>query len=119
MSDTTKINNKTHYALSRERRRIRIQTIIQQWKHDVGCGVCKEDEPVCLDLHHIDHTSKDIHPSNLIRGSVVELIKEFSKCIVVCKNCHTKIHNNKINCPVMNTKIDLLETTLNEHINAR
>lgn len=62
-----------------------------------GCMLCDEKELCCLDFHHIDSSTKLYLVSN-IWGAVDPniLIQEIEKCIVVCKNCHAKIHSGKI-----------------------
>lgn len=64
------------------------------WKREQGCTYCDETEPVCLDLHHLDPTEKEVNPSSLAAHKWERLMEEVKKCIVVCKNCHAKIHNN-------------------------
>ena len=68
------------------------QLRVNEWKREKGCSCCDENEPVCLDLHHLDPTTKEDHPSMFIRYSWEKFMKEANKCIVVCRNCHAKIH---------------------------
>lgn len=59
------------------------------------CCICGEDTYCCLELHHIKHKLYNISqavkklPTNLF-------LKELSNCIVVCSNCHKKLHKNII-----------------------
>lgn len=62
------------------------------WKTERGCLHCDETEGVCLDLHHPDPTEKEKNPSDLVGGSWKKLMEEAEKCIVVCSNCHRKLH---------------------------
>ena len=59
-----------------------------------GCNFCNETEECCLDLHHIDPKQKEYSISRIVNsGHKLETIyKEIEKCIVVCSNCHRKIH---------------------------
>lgn len=58
-----------------------------------GCSRCSEKEICCMDFHHLG--DKDIEVAKLIgAGSMNRLIKEISKCIVLCSNCHRKEHKN-------------------------
>lgn len=112
--------NSPHYKKLRNDRRKRILDIVSRWKGSIGCQHCGESESVCLDLHHINPAQKDIHPSRLIGCKISSMVDEFSKCVVVCKNCHAKIHHNVITCP--STKIDyviLLEKELKKIIRTR
>ena len=74
----------------------------QKWKSQQQCQVCGEDSPECLDLHHIDPSQKDDVISRVIAntGSWKRVEEELSKCVVVCSNCHRKIHSSRIECPV-------------------
>lgn len=68
-------------------------------KHNMGCYFCKENNPVCLDFHHKNKNSKTLGISSMIgRHRVWATIEnEISKCIVVCANCHRKIHAGELN----------------------
>lgn len=63
---------------------------ISQWKADRGCSVCSENNPVCLDMHHLDPNTKEGDPSR--RGRFENFLKEAEKCVVLCRNCHAKVH---------------------------
>ena len=67
------------------------RTLARRYKRFCGCFFCKEREPVALDLHHIND-NKDADPSSLISGSTLKLKIEIRKCIVLCANCHRKVH---------------------------
>lgn len=57
-----------------------------------GCSRCSEKDICCMDFHHLH--DKDIEIAKLIKlGSMKRLVKEISKCIVLCANCHRKEHN--------------------------
>lgn len=64
---------------------------VDTWKEQQGCKYCPETTPCCLELHHLDPTKKENHPS-LMRTSWDRYMKEAEKCVVVCSNCHKKIH---------------------------
>lgn len=57
-----------------------------------GCAICGEEEPCCLDFHHVfGQKEKDV--SFFIKTkNVKKVIEELKKCICVCSNCHRKIH---------------------------
>lgn len=45
----------------------------------------------CLDFHHLK--DKEFNISNEIRNlSIENLKKEINKCVVLCSNCHRKLH---------------------------
>jgi hypothetical protein len=65
----------------------------QQWKSQLKCTLCPETDSCCLDFHHLDPTQKDFGISEAVPSMSWEaLMEEVNKCIVVCKNCHTKVH---------------------------
>ena len=59
-----------------------------------GCYYCHLNEIICIDLHHIDPTTKlfQINSSAVQTHTEEEIRKELKKCIPVCKNCHSKYH---------------------------
>jgi hypothetical protein len=72
-----------------------------------GCSLCSEQDPCCIDLHHMN--DKDFSISTAINHSRVgwpKLIKEINKCVLLCSNCHRKVHKHNIdisNIPTLNT----------------
>lgn len=65
----------------------------QEWKVQQKCCKCGEAETCCLDLHHLDPTQKDVAVATVTRSwTWNKLQTEIQKCIVVCRNCHAKIH---------------------------
>ena len=67
------------------------KSIIEELK-TVGCACCGEKDTVCLDFHHYDPSEKEFNLSTALTKPVNKLIEEASKCVVVCSNCHRKIH---------------------------
>ena len=61
-----------------------------------GCIICGELELCCLDFHHLDPLFKENSISNLSGGASERLIEEIEKCVVLCSNCHRKVHNGMI-----------------------
>jgi len=67
----------------------------KEWKSKLYCVSCGENYIQCLDFHHLDPTKKDKNVSSLIGSyNIKSVISEASKCVVVCANCHRKIHSN-------------------------
>jgi hypothetical protein len=72
----------------------RIQDELNAMKRNAGCKYCKENEPICLDFHHENASLKEENVSHWVhRKSRSKAIEEAKKCIVVCSNCHRKLHN--------------------------
>lgn len=58
-----------------------------------GCCNCSENDPVCLDFHHLDSNKKDFTVSRVIGNKNLDkIVAEIKKCTIVCSNCHRKIH---------------------------
>lgn len=65
----------------------------QAWKSTLSCTMCSESDAVCLDFHHVEPAHKDFGIGNAVPSmSWKQLMKEIEKCIVVCSNCHRKVH---------------------------
>lgn len=102
--------DKQSYIIS-EKRRLNIRKnsnknksynkrLVNKYKSLCGCKVCREKEPAVLDLHHTDPSIKEGNPSQLISYSTEKLKAEIRKCIVLCSNCHRKVHSNLIQLPL-------------------
>lgn len=88
-----------HYYKYPDRVRLRTKTRLKthrMWldriKLDSGCLFCEEDTAICLDFHHLDSTDKEFGIAESLNRSWVDILKEIEKCVVVCSNCHKKIH---------------------------
>lgn len=86
-----------HRRLSREwqrRHRVKERGWITNIKVSVGCKECGERHPAVLAFHHVDRRTKKMRISQMIARkqpkSVIEL--EIKKCVVLCANCHAKLH---------------------------
>lgn len=75
-------------------RRVRNKKFLMDFKVAVGCSLCEETHPACLDFHHIDRTLKGKTLSLAANNSwsIEHLEAEIKKCIVLCSNCHRKLH---------------------------
>jgi len=83
-------DKKAHQAYGKKWRQKYIEFIKS---HKTECVVCGEKENVCLDFHHLDPTQKDFNLARQSKYQSFEKIKkEIDKCIIVCSNCHRKIH---------------------------
>jgi len=67
-------------------------SLIYKYKRFCGCHFCIENEPVALDFHHLNPKEKDINVSVAVSYSTDSLKREIRKCIVLCSNCHRKVH---------------------------
>ena len=84
-------------ADAKETRRSRNKEYIKSIKTK-GCALCAEKEPCCIDFHHLDPKDKEFNISKACQDFTdLDLIKkEIDKCILLCANCHRKVHNKII-----------------------
>ena len=93
--------NKNYYkknkVLEKKRvfdRRRKIAVWLADYKSNLKCINCGEKTAVCLDFHHLDSNDKDKSLSLSIKWGWGKdrILKEINKCIVLCSNCHRKLH---------------------------
>lgn len=60
----------------------------------VGCLICGETDQVVLDFHHRGNVKKDDHVMRMAgrRISIERVRAELDKCVVLCANCHRRVH---------------------------
>jgi hypothetical protein len=68
------------------------QKLTRRLRKKSGCTVCGEACWQVLEFHHLDPKGKDLAVSALTKGSRKRIVKEIRKCVIVCSNCHRKIH---------------------------
>lgn len=89
--------NKAHHLENVAARKEEALDRFNLWKEGLHCVQCKEHDSVCLDFHHVDPKQKDFVISEVVRDmSVAKLKTELRKCVVVCRNCHAKVHAGHI-----------------------
>ena len=80
----------------------------RQLKLTMSCCVCGEDDPVCLDFHHIDPNEKDFElGGSSSKVGKKSIINEINKCACLCANCHRKAHAGRLNAPLV--KLDITQ----------
>ena len=86
--------DKGGYKARTEKSRARNRERLREYKLGLSCMRCGEGSSECLDFHHIDPSVKVDSVSNLFltRASPVKGYLEIKKCIVLCANCHRKLH---------------------------
>lgn len=87
------LTKKLYYKQKAAERRTILYTRVAQYKAERGCSLCAEKDPACLDLHH-PGDDKEISISGAIRVGMswTRISAEIEKCVVVCANCHRKLH---------------------------
>lgn len=88
-------------------------------KLQLKCQKCEENHISCLDFHHLDPKEKEGNISSMVKYSLKKIKKEIEKCIILCSNCHRKLHwdNNRIE--KLKKDIKNLEEINNEFIYTR
>ena len=90
------VKRKKEFIKVKKDRRERLSLFIQAIKAAQFCANCGETDPICLDFHHKDPKKKKFSIANSPRlGHSEEVIfKEIKKCVVICKNCHARLHRD-------------------------
>jgi len=57
-----------------------------------GCLICNEKDPVVLDFHHIDPKQKKENVKSMSDRTEEKVLAEMAKCIILCANCHRRLH---------------------------
>lgn len=90
---------KIYYEANRDKlradaakRRREKRDFLANYKRECGCQVCGENEPCCLDFHHLNNEDKDYTMGALRMYSEKTMLGEIQKCAVLCSNCHRKLH---------------------------
>jgi len=72
-----------------------IRLFVNKIKEDSGCAICGEKNPDKLTFHHVDKDDKEYKISDLVVQRRFNLLtKELRKCIVLCYDCHRKVHSD-------------------------
>lgn len=85
--------NRTQYKEWRKVYRAETKALVQEYKKSRGCSVCGETHIACLDFHHKDGEEKEFAISQMLSSQGRERVfQEIAKCVVLCANCHRKLH---------------------------
>jgi len=87
--------NKKSVGERHKRNREERRKWFQALKGTMCCQHCTENDPVCLEFHHEDPKEKEIDVAQAwVKGwSRERILQEIVKCIVLCSNCHKKLHH--------------------------
>lgn len=88
-----KDNKQYYYNKTKEYKQININWLIKI-KENLKCSKCGESHIACLDFHHLDPAGKEYGISHMAYSGMSKesILKEIEKCIILCSNCHRKIH---------------------------
>lgn len=96
-----RVYHKEYYKDNKEvelKRSIVRKNIIKEWfreyKRSLNCCRCDEKHIATLQFHHLNPKEKEYSVSHMPSNgcSKNKILKEISKCIVLCANCHAKEH---------------------------
>jgi hypothetical protein len=100
----SKSNDKSYYVRNQDTLKARYKrertTRVQSHKQRIiaaspHCMICPETDICCLDFHHVDPAQKSFTLAESYAYRTWEVIfEEIKKCVLVCKNCHAKIHTH-------------------------
>lgn len=95
--DRKRFNSKTGKAYAARRRSKKKQLVLHFGGKCISCGYDKN--LAALTFHHRDPKDKShgVSISGSGKTSLKELIKEASKCDLLCHNCHTETHHPDLN----------------------
>lgn len=82
-----------------QKKRQRAKTWLNGYKASHPCVVCGESCIPCLDFHHIHDKVSGIGAILCEQRSIPKLAEEIKKCVVLCANCHRKLHAGLIQLP--------------------
>ena|ERR1035437_178062 len=82
-------NNKKDYPARNKKKKDLLRLLINNSKK--RCIICGETERVCLDHHHLGD-KKFVLANGHNTGSIRKVKEEIAKCIILCANCHRKVH---------------------------
>jgi hypothetical protein len=91
---TSPLIRKKYSTRTRERKKKILKTIYD-YKLTLHCSKCPENHPSCLEFHHDKiNGTKEFNISNAVRDgyTIEKIFEEIKKCIVLCSNCHRKLH---------------------------
>jgi hypothetical protein len=94
-----KKNKELHNSRRRKNNRIyreRNRQFIKDYLREHPCSICGFSDARALDFHH-EQENKRENISDLVRGGrpIEFLMKEVSRCSVVCANCHRILHRER------------------------
>lgn len=80
-----------HTTTTNNRMRTKNRAYIKTYKEQNPCTNCGETETVCLDFHHTQDKLFGLSDATTSFG-LKRLTEEIEKCIILCANCHRKLH---------------------------
>jgi len=85
--------NKERETIVKNKNKRKIKQWFKDLKDTLECNECGENHPATLQFHH-KNGKKEFNISNAVCGSFSKekILEEMKKCVILCANCHMKIH---------------------------
>ena len=85
--------NKERVKAATKRNKQKSRDAWWEFKASLSCTICGEKHPATFDFHHPNRDEKDGCVNEFInQGRYGKAREEAAKCIVLCANCHRKLH---------------------------
>lgn len=81
-------------------------------KLTLKCKLCGESHVSCLQFHHTDKNEKEFSICEMISMSKERMKIEIEKCVVLCANCHFKLHYDERNVGVAQWQSAILPSSM-------
>lgn len=94
-------HRKTHFYKKPTDRTLKFKFVYDIKQHS-KCQFCDESHYACLDFHHINKQDKINTIGRMIKNKIYtleDIQSEIKKCVIVCTNCHRKLHKKLILTP--------------------
>jgi transcription elongation factor Elf1 len=91
------IKHKQKFLDREKKRKKTIRIWMNEYKDKLSCVQCGESHIATLDFHHIDSAEKELSISKMRGFSIKKIQEEMEKCVVLCSNCHRKLHYEERN----------------------
>lgn len=81
-------------ADQKNKTRAKVLQFLRKYKQRAGCRLCGENSSAdVLDFHHIHPGAKKMSITEMARSTgLFNILEEIEKCVVLCSNCHRKMH---------------------------
>lgn len=91
-------NNKESYQARKRKQREERYIWYNEIMSTKSCIKCSESAIECLDWHHTNPSTKRQEVPRLLHDfrSLNEVLEEMNKCVILCANCHRKLHAGTI-----------------------
>lgn len=73
----------------------RIIDYIATTRKSSKCFRCEESDYCCLDFHHTRDKLFNLSKKSFQGKTLDDVKKEITKCIILCANCHRKLHKGR------------------------